>query len=278
MPGKPSPRRVSVYLLCAALTVGTIASPQAAHAVDLASHKAIYDIRMKSAQTGSQVLDVRGKMLFTFKKSCDGWISNHKFSLDYEYTGSPPMEVESKFTSFEGFGGKLLNFSSSRIANGEQDQELRGLATISDTKKIAQFSIPEDLSFKLSDATLFPAAHTIKLIEAAKQGQKIVNAEVFDGSDDKGPVEINAVIGKKIVSEPDTKLDKALTGGAGWVMRLAVFPSSGDDNQTTSDYEMTMNMLENGVIKDMTVDYHNFSVTQKLVAIEPLKEDKCGAE
>lgn len=278
MPGKSSPRRVSVYLLCAALTAGTIGSPQTAHAVDLASHKAIYDIRMKSSQTGSQVLDVRGKMLFTFKKSCDGWISNHKFSLNYEYTGSQPLEVESKFTSFEGFGGKLLNFSSSRISNGEQDQELRGLATISDAKKIAQFSIPEDLSFKLSDATLFPAAHTIKLIEAAEQGQKIVNAEVFDGSDDKGPVEINAVIGKKTLPQSDTKLDKALTGGAGWVMRLAVFPNNSDDNQTTSDYEMTMNMLENGVIKDMTVDYHNFSVTQKLVAIEPLKEDKCGAE
>ena len=86
------------------------------------------------------------------------------------------------------------------------------------------------------------------------------------------------MIGKKTLPQSDTKLDKALTGGAGWVMRLAVFPNNSDDNQTTSDYEMTMNMLENGVIKDMTVDYHNFSVTQKLVAIEPLKEDKCGAE
>lgn len=278
MPGKSSPTRLSVYLLCAALTGGTLVSPQSAHAVDLVSHKAIYDIRMKSAQTGSQVLDVRGKMLFTFKKSCDGWISNHKFSLDYEYTGTPPLEVESKFTSFEGFGGKLLNFSSSRLTNGEPDQQLRGLATLADAKNVAQFTMPEDLSFKLSNGTLFPAAHTMKLIDAAQKGQKIVNAEVFDGSDDKGPVEINAVIGKKTLPQPDTKLDKALVGGAGWSMRLAVFPKESDDNQAISDYEMTMNLLENGVIKDMTVDYHNFSVTQKLVAIEPLKEDKCGVE
>lgn len=278
MPGKSSLTRVSIYLLCAVLTGGTVVSPQSAHAVDLASHKAIYDIRMKSTQTGSQVLDVRGKMLFTFKKSCDGWISNHKFSLDYEYTGTPPLEVESKFTSFEGFGGKLLNFSSSRITNGEPDQRLRGLATISGTKNIAQFSMPEDLSFNLTGATLFPAGHTMKLIEAAQQGQKIVNAQVFDGSDDKGPVEINAVIGKKTLPEADNKLDKALTGGNGWLMRLAVFPNEGDDNQTISDYEMTMNLLENGIIRDMTIDYHNFSVTQKLVAVEPLKEDKCGVE
>jgi hypothetical protein len=61
-------------------------------------------------------------------------------------------------------------------------------------------------------------------------------------------------------------------------MRLAVFPTDDDENQTTSDYEMTMNLLENGIIRDMTVDYHNFSVTQKLVAVEPIQEEKCGAE
>lgn len=275
MPGKSSLTRVSTYLLCTVLAGVTFVSPRLAHAVDLASHKAIYDIRMKSTQTGSQVLDVRGKMLFTFKKSCDGWISNHKFSLNYEYTGTPPLDVESQFTSFEGFNGKLLNFSSNRTTNGEPDQQLRGLATISDAKHMAEFSIPEDLSFQLTNATLFPAAHTIKLIDAAQKGQKIVNAQVFDGSDDKGPVEINAVIGKPTLPQPDTKLDKTLAGGAGWLMRLAVFPNASDDNQTISDYEMTMNLLENGVIKDMTVDYHNFSVTQKLVAVEPLKEDKC---
>lgn len=279
MPGKSSLTRVSTYLLCAALTGGCIATPQTAHAVDLASHKAIYDIRMKSTTTGSQVLDVRGKMLFTFKKSCDGWISNHKFVLNYEYTGSPPMEIESNFTSFEGFGGKSLNFSSNRVTNGEPDQQLRGLATVSGNgKDIAKYSIPENLSFPLTGNTLFPAGHTLKLIEAAEKGERIVNAQVFDGSDDKGPVEINAIIGKRTLPQSDLKLDKVLAGGEGWSMRLAVFPTAVDDSQAISDYEMTMNLLQNGVIKDMTVDYHNFSVTQKLVAIEPLKEDKCGVE
>lgn len=279
MPGIFSPTSLKFLLCCAGVSGRVLLSAQPAHAVDLASHKAIYEIRMKSAKTGSQVMDVRGKMLFMFKKSCDGWISNHKFSLNYEYTGTSPAEVESQFTSFENFDGKSLNFSSNRSTNGEQDQQFRGLAKISDgLKSLAQYSIPDDLSFKLPDRTLFPAGHTIKLIEAAEKGQKLVNATVFDGSDDQGPVEINAVIGKKLPPAEDTKFDKNLIAKDGWSMRLAVFPHDGDDNQTTSDYEMTMNLLQNGIIKDMTVDYHNFSVTQKLIAVEPLKEDKCGAE
>jgi len=257
---------------------GFLLNSHAANAVDLASHKAIYDIRMKSAQTGSQVLDVRGKMLFIFKKSCDGWIADHKFSLDYEYAGTSPMQVESKFTSFEGFDGKTLNFSSNRITNGESDQLLRGLAQLkTDGKSSAKYSLPSDLSFKLTNGTLFPAAHTIKLIEAAQNGQKIINATVFDGSDDQGPVEINVVIGKPTLPDTKTKLDRMLIGGAGWSMRMAVFPNSlSEDGQSISDYEMSMDLLDNGIIKDMIVDYHNFSVTQKLVAIEPIKEEKCG--
>lgn len=276
MTGNPSLTQLSVPLVSLILAGVMFLSPNSALAVDLASHKAIYDIRMKSAGTGSQVLDVRGKMLFTFKKSCDGWISNHKFALDYEYTGAPPVQIESKFASFEKFDGTLLNFSSNRLANGEADLELRGLAKTSINK--ATYSIPENLSFDLSKTTLFPAMHTAKLIEAAGQGQKIVNATVFDGSDDQGPVEINAVIGKKLVLEPDTKLNQKLTFGTGWSMRLAVFPNSQDDNQTTSDYEMTMTLQENGIIRDMVIDYHNFSVTQKLVALEPITDDICGAE
>lgn len=266
-------RGFSVFL-CGAI----LSCPSVAGAVDLASHKAIYDIRLTSAKNGSPVLDVRGKMLFVMKKSCDGWISDHKFDLNYNYSGSPAVQVNTKFTSFEGFDGTLLNFSSNRMSNGEFDQELRGKAEVLATGKgVAKFSIPEDLSFDLTQGTLFPAGHTVKLIEAAEKGQKFFKATVFDGSDEEGPVEINAVIGKKIAAPAAFKLNKDLMGVPGWSMRLAVFPQQGD-SQDIADYEMSMELLENGVVNTMTVDYHDFSVSQKLVAIEPVKAEECGVK
>lgn len=256
--------------------------PASAGAVDLASHKAIYDIRLTSAKSGGQVVDVRGKMLYTLHETCDGYISDHKFNLGYEYSGTPAVQVDTKFTSFESKDGKQLNFSSNRISNGEMDQELRGTAKIPATgviagklKSEAVYSIPDTLRYDLTAATLFPAAHTINLIDAAQKGQKFYRAAVFDGSDDQGPVEINAVIGKKVSIRPDGVIDKKLMSKNGWSMRLAVFPSQGDE-QEISDYEMTMELLDNGVVRSMTVDYHDFSVSQKLVAIEPLAEEKCG--
>lgn len=252
-----------------------------AYAVDLASHKAIYNIRMVAAKSGSQVVDVRGQMLYMFRKSCDGWISNHQFDISYEYAGAEPTDVLSKFTSFESFDGRALSFSSNRITNGENDQRLRGQASLSSGDKDGEavYSLPEPITYKLSPTTLFPAAHTTRLIERAGAGDKIITANIFEGSDESGPVDVNAVVVKAIAAGDKQKIDSVLLKPKGWVMRMAVFPlESESETPSVSDYEMTMDLLENGVIRHMDVDYHDFSVSQDLVAIEPLRNDKCGME
>lgn len=274
MAGISSLTRLFVYASCATIFGAALAIPlQAKAAVSLASHKALYAIQIKTVRTGSDVVDVQGKILSEVKKSCDGWIANNKLNLTYNYSEDPPIQVETKMTSFEGFDGKTLNFSSIRTNNGELDRELRGTAKISTTGQgKVQFSIPDSLSFKLSENTFFPEAHIAKLIEIAQSGQRIFNAHVFDGSDDKGPVEINVVIGRKTCGASKDPL----LSGCGWALREAVFHDTGD-NQSISDYEMSMDLLENGVVKSMTADYHSFSVTQKLIAIEKVNEE-CGVE
>jgi hypothetical protein len=55
---------------------------------------------------------------------------------------------------------------------------------------------------------------------------------------------------------------------------MAVFPLEGEDT-ATSDYEMTLVFHENSVISDMLVDYDDFSVAQKLVALEKIEPVSC---
>lgn len=274
MAGILSLTRLCVYASCATIFGAALAIPLKAEAsVSLASYKALYAIQMKTVQTGSNVVDVHGKILSEVKKSCDGWISNNKLNLTYEYSEDSPVQVGTNMTRFEGFDGKTLNFSSIRTNNGELDRELRGIAKISSTgQEKVQFSIPENLSFDLTGHTLFPQAHTAKLIEIAQSGQRIFNARVFDGNDDKGAIEINAVIGRKTCEQAKD----SLLSGCGWAIREAVFHDTGI-GQSVSDYEMSMDLLENGVVKSMTADYHSFSVTQKLIAIEKVNEE-CGVE
>ena len=58
-------------------------------------------------------------------------------------------------------------------------------------------------------------------------------------------------------------------------MRMAIFQAS--DQEEESDYEMDMVFHENGIISDMTIEYDDFTVKQKLVSLEKLPAIACEA-
>lgn len=251
---------------------------QSAGGVDLAPHRALYDIKLVATHSGSQILNISGKMFYEWKPSCEAWITDHRFNLFYEYADSPGMNITSDFSTFENFSGDDFNFTSRRKRDGELYQELRGHASVAGDAPAAVFSVPEGLTYDLTPETLFPMGHTMEMIRQARQGNKFFSAAVFDGSDEEGPVEINTFIGAPVnamaVLKPSPNLDMSLVNTPAWKVRMAVFPQS--DPAASSDYEMSMVFHDNGVISDMLIEYDNFSVTQKLVAIEKLEAEACN--
>lgn len=246
----------------------------------LAPHKALYDIQLVATRSGSQIINISGKMFYEWKPTCDAWITDHRFSLFYEYADAPGMKVTSDFSTFETFDGEDFNFSARRKRNNTLYQELRGKANVADKGGKANFTMPEDLNFELAQGAMFPMAHTVELIKKAKSSNKFFKAVVFDGSDDEGPVEINSFIGESVnalkIVKPSEDLDMSLLNTPAWKVRMAVFPT--DDDEASSDYEMSMVFHENGVISDMLVEYDDFSVTQKLVALEKLDKNQACEE
>lgn len=247
--------------------------------VPLAPHKALYDIRLTASKSGSQVLNISGKMFFEWKASCEGWISDHRFNLLYEYADAPAMQIASNFSTFERNNGRGLDFSSRRTRDGELYQELRGRVDL-DAKGAgkAVYSHPPALTFDLPPGTLFPSSHTTALLRAIAAGKTFFNAVVFDGSDEEGPVEINAFLGAPVnalAARPmaGPKIDSSLLNTRAWKVHMAFFPLA--DTKSESDYEMDMIFHENGVISDMKINYEDFSIAQTLVAVERLPAEAC---
>ena len=275
------------FLICT-VVFGGIGVFSGAQAADLKAkvaefglqpHKALYDIKLVSTHSGSQVLNISGQMFYEWQPTCDAWISNHRFNILYEYADSAPMRVASDFSTYETFDGKTVNFTSQRKRDGELFEEMRGQALVDDkgTGK-ATFTLPGGLAYDLPAGALFPMGHSLGVAQAIREGKKIYHAVIFDGSDQEGPVEVNAVIGKTI--EPKAKLEKvsgapidqSLLNGSAHQVRLAFFPL--ESSETTSDYEMVMDLYDNGVIDNMKIEYKDFTISQKLIALEPMK-DSC---
>ena len=282
----------TVVLKAAAIGALAFACTSSAYAADLKSrvtaqglapHKALYEIKLVSTHSGSQILNISGQMFYEWESSCDAWISNHRFNMLYEYADTAPMRVSSDFSTHEPFDGLSFNFTSQRKRDGELFEELRGQALIKPEGAgagHADYSIPPELAFDLPAGTLFPMGHTMNVAEKIKEGKKFYKATIFDGSDDAGPVEVNAFIGKP-VEQPNLQqvegsgmIDQKLIQSPARSVRLAFFPVN--TPEATSDYEMTMVLHENGVISDMTIEYDDFSVSQKLIALEEMP-DTCNA-
>lgn len=243
---------------------------------DIAPHKALYEIKLQSSRSGSQIANISGQMFYEWAVDCDAWSSNHRFNLLYEYTDNAPQRITSDFSTFEAFDGSHFNYTSQRKQDGKLFEEIRGSAGLDKKGKgKATFSIPKELVYELNEGTLFPIGHTVATLEKIKQGKTFFNATIFDGSDSDGPTEVNAFIGKAL--EPQTikfeetadNLDKDLLKAPAHEVRLAFFPLNNDE--ATSDYEMKIILHENSVISDMMIEYDDFTVSQKLIALEPVK-------
>lgn len=242
-------------------------------------HKALYKIEMISKRSSAQVLNISGDMYFEWKPGCDAWTTDHRFNLLYEYADSPPMRITSDFATYERYSAESFDFNSRRRRDGDLYEELRGRATmIPDEGGEAVFTMPEGLKFELSPGTLFPMAHTVSVLKAAREGKKMFIATIFDGSDEEGPAEVTAFIGKPVNAmariTPDPAINTALVNTPAWQVRLAFFPLS--SMESDSDYEMDVVLHDNGVISDMVVDYKDFSVSQKLLGLEALPAIPCG--
>lgn len=258
--------------------------PQSAHAQDilgnsLQPHKAIYEIKMISKSNGSQLLNISGEMFYEWQHDCDAWITDNRFNLYYEYAETPTVKDTADFSTYEKFDGSNFEFNAQRKRNGQVYEEFRGYAKPGSDKDKghATYTMPEGLKYTLPTGTLFPMQHTIDLINAAKNKEKFFNKTVYDGSDEDGPAIINAFIGKPVNAmanlDPSRNLDPALVNTQAWKIHMAFFQLN--SSESSADYEIDAIIHDNGIISDMIIDYYEFAIAQKLIAIEPIEDQSC---
>lgn len=250
-------------------------SPDPAIQAGFIPHKALYEIKLSSKKSGAQILNIHGQMLYEWTSNCEAWNSAHKFNLVYEYADSPPMQLSSDYSLYESFDGASLDYYSQRKSDGAVVEELRGTANMDVEGGEAVNRVPDALSFDLPQGTLFPMKHSLDVLQQMRNGKKFYNAVIFDGSDQEGPIAVNAFMGgTKKVPEAlarNKTIDQSLLSDTAHYIRLAFFPLKNEASE--SDYEMSMLLHDNGVISDMEIDYSDFSVVQRLIALEKTKAD-----
>ncbi|MDP2206074.1 MAG: DUF1849 family protein [Alphaproteobacteria bacterium] len=255
-------------------------------AASFAPHKALYELKLVSVSSGAGVTDIRGNMLYEQDDACDAWTTDHRFTIEYYYPERPASVNTTHYVSWEAKDQSQFQFSSERQENGAPVEQLRGAVTRgADTAAVAEFTRPEDLYYELPKGYVLPSFHTQELIRYARAGRQTYHSVLFDGTDKEGPIEVNAIVTRKLTPEEvmqrvagkpkeGEKIDKELLAAEAWLVRMAVFPAADAENMSPT-YEMNLVLHDNGVVSHVLVDYKSFKVEQTLTAVEPLPKKNC---
>ena len=260
---------VALAFLCAGFCAGS------AGAAEIMPHRALYTMSLGRASGDAGVTEAHGTMVYQWGESCDGWTVEQRYRLKMGYAESADVAIASNFVTWEAKDGLHYRFNQKETRDGADNEELRGTAKLDGPGKggAAEFEKPEGKTFDLPPGAIFPSAHTIFLIDKAKAGETFISRHIFDGATVENAVLVSAVIGPKV--EPDAAAAKQspLLNRPGWRVRLAFFPA--DPKAEKPDYELGMLLLDNGVSRDMVIDYGDYAIRAKLDDIEALPKPGC---
>ena len=268
------------------LPTEAVAAPAGA-VVDLAPHRAIYDMSLRNAVAGSNVSEVRGRLVFDFGGSqCAGYSLKSRMVTEVVDRDGKATLTDLRSSTWEHAAGEKFRFNSSQYVDQQLSERVVGTA---ERKAAGAVDVvidkPNRVKLKLNGQPLFPTQHSVAILDAARQGTGVVQANIYDGSE-KGDklYETTSFIGKAVAPGPRTptgvanaeKLDELVS----WPVTISYFeraPGVSKDEGLPA-YELSFRLFANGVSRDLLIDYGNFSIKGVLSQIDFREPAHCSAK
>ena len=265
-------RRLTLALAAALLSAAVPAS-----AAPLAAHRAVYEIDLDEASERSGITGMRGRMVYDFGGSpCDGYTVSFRFVTQID-TEDTSRLTDQQTTTYENVEDRVFQFATRSFVDAQQDRDVKGVANGGSV----ELSKPEERSIELPEAA-FPTQHTIELLAAAERGDRLFERTLFDGSDDADRIlSTTAVIGSRKVhgeatDEDGGALPDEFSGMEFWPVSVAYYGANeSGGGEAVPLYRIEMDLYENGVARDIVMDYGDFRLKGTLSEIEMNASDAC---
>jgi hypothetical protein len=280
----------ALRLIAAALTLLAVPPAFAAPpspAINLAPHRAIYDMTLRDATAGSNISDIRGRLVFDFEgATCDGYTLRSRLVTETVDRDGNSTLTDLRSSTWETFTGDKFRFENSQYVGRELSEQSSGNATRRKKADGIEVNLkkPSSRQLQFTGAALFPTQHSIAILEAALRGETVLQADIYDGSEQGNKLfRTTTFIGKPALTAaeqiPGADADKAkLKGMTSWPVAISYFEaverSTQDEGVPT--YELSFHLLANGVSRDLLINYGNFLVRGELKRVDFYDAAKCN--
>ncbi|WEX78818.1 cell envelope integrity EipB family protein [Sinorhizobium numidicum] len=265
---------VSMGSVCFAL----MTAPVAANASALAPHRAVYDLELKDASERSGISGMYGRMVYEFNGSaCEGYTVSFRFVTQVD-TGEEVRLTDQQTTTYEDTKNGSFRFLTRSFTDEKLDKEVRGSARDEKSGVKVELTAPDKREVALAESR-FPTEHMLEVIARAKKGETFFEARIFDGSDSGDKTLITSTfVGKPRKPAPDdADVGKAgkLAGESYWPVTISYFNDDRGNGDALPIYRMSFKLYENGVTRDLTMDYGEFVLSGKLAKLEVFNAEDC---
>jgi hypothetical protein len=272
--------------LAAVLVCLALAGPCAAaeDPVTLAPHRAVYDLTLTSARSGTGVISVAGRLVYDLTgSSCDGYTQNTRLVTQLTQQSGNTILSDLRSSTWEDGAGKRFRFESTQYRDEKVSESTSGDAVRQGGSGEIKVEItkPQKRSLFLPPGAYFPVQHTIALIQAARAGKASLRADLYDGTD-KGEKVYDTVtaLGRLQAPGANRKLPSLanadrLDGVKAWPVSIAFFEARSERADALPSYEISFWMFENGVSRKLSIDYGEFALQGNLKDIVFHEPSKC---
>jgi hypothetical protein len=258
-----------------------VALPVHAARVELAPHRAIYDLKLVSAQGKRPVESVRGRILYDFSGSaCDGYALQFRQVSQIDTEGKV-MLSDLRAVTWEDAAAKSFRFNSQNFVDQNLVDSVDGKAERRSTGINVSLTKPSGKKFDIDPGTIFPTEHIRRIIDAAQQGKTLLELPVYDGSESGEKVyDTLTVIGHPIA--PGTNVPGDAAGKAPafarlmrWPVKISYFERGKERSEATPVYSIGFELYENGVSRALILDYNDFVISGEMTQIEVRQPAAC---
>jgi hypothetical protein len=244
----------------------------------LIPHRAVYNLELEQASERSGIDSMFGRMVYEFNGSeCAGYTVGFRFVTQLDAHGAVRL-TDQQTTTYENLEEGTFRFLTKSYVNEKLDTEVRGTARADTDGTAVDLTTPKRLQLTL-DRAQFPTEQMISLIEKAKNGERFFQSHLFDGSDEGSKVMLTtSVVGTPKVGTDDADGELAAAGDMAdqptWPVTIAYFDETKKD-ENTPIYRISFKLYENGVTRDLVMDYGEFALKGTLASLETFEGDGC---
>jgi hypothetical protein len=270
-----------VRLMLGAFLTGLAVQPLPAlaqgGAMALASHRAVYDLKLSSTRGKRSMSAVRARILYDFSGSaCEGYALQFRQVSELDSGEGKVVVSDLRSTSWEDGAAKRLRFHSQNFFDENLRDAVDGQAEREHGGVAINLTEPKEKKLDLKTDLVFPTEHVRRIIAAAKEGKTLLQVAVYDGSDSGEKIfDTLSVIGKAIAPNTQQPTDavakeKAFAGMTRWPVTISYFDRAvkQDAGEQQPVYAVTFELYENGVSRALVLDYGDFVLSGEMTSIE----------